>query len=300
MPIACKTPPPSMLPLPEPIAPQVEEAAPPEPEALPILSIIEMKASAIDQHRSSLTITAKIENPRSTEIVLGNPVLELFTSGHSIRTAEAAENLIVAAKTESTFELQLEMDTRRLDKDIPGFSELNTAEVSAKMTATARVPVDAAGQPEDGLFALFAEAAEQVQLIREPDLRILAINLVKHELINVILEVVLEISNPNAFPLEFDQLVYDFFGEGKRWSRGRERKILVIPAKGAASTRIPVMLNFTEMDRRVFDLVEKLQVINYRLGGTATVHTGLNFLPQFSMGFERSGSVKVTRGNSGR
>jgi hypothetical protein len=111
------------------------------------------------------------------------------------------------------------------------------------------------------------------------------------------------VSNPNAFPLEFDQLAYDFFGEGKRWSRGQERKSLLIPARGTgkgssngtASTKIPVILNFTEMDRRVFDLVEKLQVVNYRLSGTATVRTGLDFLPEFNMGFERPGAVKVER-----
>jgi LEA14-like dessication related protein len=270
-----------------------------------------MKASALDQHRSRLTVTAVVQNPRSTDIMLQRPTLRLSLlpgvlmdmTSHELGTIQAEEDIEVAAFGESTFELDFELDTRILDLGIPGFKDLSTAGIKASLTATARVQPDEAGQPASGLVDLNAEAETQVPLIREPDLRILAINLVKHELINVILEVVLEVSNPNAFPLEFDQLAYDFFGEGKRWSRGQERKSLLIPARGTgkgssngtASTKIPVILNFTEMDRRVFDLVEKLQVVNYRLSGTATVRTGLDFLPEFNMGFERPGAVKVER-----
>jgi LEA14-like dessication related protein len=291
---ACTTAP--ALPVVEP-APLPQPA--PEPEPLPVLSILEIKAIAMDQHRSSLTVSVVIENPRRAPMVLSRPTLEyslrMDTGSHDLGSLQPVEDIQVAAFSESTFELHFELDTRILDQDITGFVDLSIAEVQASLAATATVQPDAAGLPSSGLIALVASSEAQVPLIREPDLRILAINLVKHELINVILEVVIEISNPNAFPLEFDHLAYDFYGEGRRWSRGQERKTLLIPPRGAASTKIPVMLNFTEMDRRVFDLVEKLQVINYRLGGTATVHTGLDFLPEFNMDFNRAGAVKVER-----
>ena len=299
---SCATPPPPAVPVAKP-PPPAQPAPPPEPEALPVLTILEMKATAIDQHRSTLTVTAKVRNPRSTDMVMLQPTwqpeLQMDTGGYELGTIQADADIMVAAFSESTFEQLFELDTRLLDQNIPGFRDLSTVGVQANLVATARVQPDAAGQPVSGLVDLHAEADTQVQLIREPDLHILAINLVKHELINVILEVVLEVTNPNVFPLEFDQLAYDFFGEGKRWSRGRGHKVLLIPARGTvdgkASTKIPVILNFTDMDRRVFDLVEKLQVINYRLSGTATVHTGLDFLPEFNMGFERHGTVKVER-----
>jgi LEA14-like dessication related protein len=306
----CATPPPQVVPVPEP-APPAQPAPPPEPEALPLIAIPEMKTTALDQHRSRLTVTAAVQNPRSIAVTLLRPTLridllpevQLDMAGHELGTMQAEEDIEVAAFGESTFDLHFELDTRILDLGIPGFKDLSTAGIKASLTAEARVQPDAAGQPDSGLVDLYAEAETRVPLIREPDLRILAINLVKHELINVILEVVLEVSNPNAFPLEFDHLAYDFYGEGKRWSRGQERKALLIPARGTekgssngtASTKIPVMLNFTEMDRRVFDLVEKLQVVNYRLAGTATVRTGLDFLPEFNMDFVRPGAVKVER-----
>jgi LEA14-like dessication related protein len=303
---ACTTPPatPAAEPPPLPLAA-------PEPEALPVLSIVALEAKAVDQHRSSLTVTARVENPRRAALVLSGTTLRygllLETGSHDLGTLQPEGDIQVAAFSASTLELHFELDTRILDHGVPGFKDLGIATVQASLAATARVPPDESGQPAGGLVELLARTEAQVPLIREPDLRILAINLVKHELINVILEVVIEISNPNAFPLEFDQLAYDFYGEGKRWSRGRERKALLIPARGGAgeagkgsangtaTTRIPVMLNFTEMDRRVFDLVEKLQVVSYRLAGTATVHTGLDFLPQFTMAFDRAGAVKVER-----
>ena len=200
----------------------------------------------------------------------------------------------------STLGIEYQLDTRILDRDIEGFKELSTADVRLCIAATAQVSPDLAGEPISGSVKLYTESELSVQLIREPELRIVAINLVKYELINVILEVVLEVSNPNAFPLEFDKLTHDFFGEGKRWARGQANKTLQIPANGSASTKIPVLLNFTDMDRRVFDLVEKLQVVNYQLNGTATVRTGLDFLPVFTMDFKRSGGVKVAQTRSGK
>lgn len=282
------------------VAPAPPQQAPvPEPEALPVLLIEEIQATAIDKHRSSLLASINIKNPRSEAVIVKQAVLK-YTLQHDTETYELGNlqtetDMVLPAYTAATVALPFEMDTRILDREIPGFKDRSVAIIKASLTGTVLVKADASGHPPTDSITLTAESELSVHLIREPDLRILAINLVKHELINVILEVVIEVSNPNDFPLEFDQLTYDFYGEGKRWSRGRERKSLLIPARGAASTTIPVILNFTEMDRRVFDLVEKLQVVQYRLGGTATVHTGLDFLPQFSMDFERAGRVKVER-----
>ncbi|HSV56788.1 MAG TPA: hypothetical protein VLH39_06740, partial [Magnetospirillaceae bacterium] len=57
----------------------------------------------------------------------------------------------------------------------------------------------------------------------------------------------------------------------------------------------PMLLNFTEMGRDVFDLVTRLRTISYRLEGRALVSTPLAFLPGFRMGFDVSGAVRVER-----
>ena len=69
---SCATPPPK-VPAMDPMPPAQPA---PAPEALPVLSIREIKAAAVDQHRSILTLTAGLQNPRSTAVVLLRPTLQ--------------------------------------------------------------------------------------------------------------------------------------------------------------------------------------------------------------------------------
>ena len=160
---SCTTPPP-VPPRVEP-APQIQPALP--PEALPVLSILAMKATAIDQHRSTLMVTAGVQNPRSADLVLLQPALhfelKLDTGGHDLGTIQTDGDIQVAAFSESTFDLQLEIDTRLLDQGIPGFEDQSVAEVQASLTAEARVQPDATGQPASGLVNLKAESQATVQ-----------------------------------------------------------------------------------------------------------------------------------------
>lgn len=134
-----------------------------------------------------------------------------------------------------------------------------------------------------------------VPRVREPLLTIRSIVLVRHELVNVLLELVLDVENPNPFPVEFSAASYRFHGEGRKWASGKVDRPASVPARGSAEVRLPILLNFTETGRDLFDLVAKLQVVRFRLEGQARVTAPLPFLPEFRMDFDRSGAVQVER-----
>ncbi len=140
-----------------------------------------------------------------------------------------------------------------------------------------------------------ARAEGTVPRIREPVLEIRSIVLVRHELVNVLLELVLDVENPNPFPVEFSAASYRFHGEGRKWASGTVDRAVAIPARGKAEVRLPILLNFTETGRDLFDLVAKLRVVRFRLEGQARVTSPLSFLPEFRMDFDRSGAVRVER-----
>lgn len=138
------------------------------------------------------------------------------------------------------------------------------------------------------------DAPEELKLL-EPVLTVRSIVLVRHELVNVLLELILDVENPNAFPVEFSAAHYRFHGEGRKWGSGTADRSVPIPSGSKTEIRLPLLLNFTETGRDLFDLVAKLQTVRYRLEGRATVSTPMPFLPEFQMDFDRTGTVRVER-----
>lgn len=139
-----------------------------------------------------------------------------------------------------------------------------------------------------------AEVPEEPKAL-EPILTIRSVVLVRHELVNVLLELILDVENPNPFPVEFHTVSYRFYGEGRMWGSGTLDRPMPIPAGGEAEVRLPVLLNFTETGRDLFDLVAKLQTVRYRLEGQARVGVPGPRLSEFPMRFDRAGSVRVER-----
>lgn len=140
-----------------------------------------------------------------------------------------------------------------------------------------------------------AEASIETEFPRilKPTLDILSIRILKDELINTRLGVAVAVRNPNVFPLRFSSLGYKLYGEGRYWASGSLSKPFEVPARGSAEADLYLTMNFTDMDRSLFDRVVKLAMVSYRLSGNAEVETGLAFLPLFRLPFDLSGRSEV-------
>ena len=145
------------------------------------------------------------------------------------------------------------------------------------------------------ILELPAAARGSFAVLREPSLRIRSVTIERDLLVTTKLGVDLEIDNPNAFPLAFGSLSYDFYGEGKLWAEGRSDDSAEIPARGSAERTLSFSMSFASVDRRLFDLVANLSVVRYRLKGEAKIATGFDSLPEFAMGFDDEGSCEVRR-----
>jgi LEA14-like dessication related protein len=137
-------------------------------------------------------------------------------------------------------------------------------------------------------------AAHTLPRIQEPRFTITSIAVRKAELINTRFKVTLRIDNPNGFPLKLGAFKYELYGEGRLWADGTMRDILDIPALGFAETDIALVMNFINMRRELLDQIIALKRVRYRFTGELTVETGIDYLPQFRMGFEGSGNSEVT------
>jgi len=264
-----------------------------------------VRTEALDQHRVKFTFEVRAANPEPRPLSDLSLACALQAGGVPVELAAGPEisgpgtdgsrssgpgsfSLDPGDIRTRTFEGTADLGT------LPGTAEAGAGpadsvpwRVSAALSAPgpAGVPRTLGSATAEGSFPL----------VREPLLTIRSIVLVRHELVNVLLELVLDVENPNPFPVDFSSTSYRFHGEGRKWASGTVDRSVTVPARGSAEVRLPILLNFTETGRDLFDLVAKLQVVRFRLEGQARVAAPVPFLPVFRMDFDQSGAVRVDR-----
>lgn len=263
-----------------------------EPPTAPALSLRALSAKALDQHRTELALVAVVSNEGDEPLreLRGGVTLRVegIAYEHKLNFDAAELSPGVSAAARAT----IVIDSRELDASAPGFQSRPEARWSAVASAAATI----APRPELGPIATPDASAEGTFIvIREPVVTIRSIRILRYELINSYLELVLDAYNPNAFAVSFGEASYQFYGEGRRWATGAAKKPQELAPMASGTIILPVNLNFTELGRQLYDRVAKLDEIPYRLVGQATILTGLEILPSFTLGFDRSGATRVER-----
>jgi LEA14-like dessication related protein len=280
---SCASPPPVPPTAPKAAEPAAEPPARADPP--PRLELVAGPVAFKDQYRLSLPLSIRVDWQGGAPARMGRAECILFIEGAEAgRKTFRTEAQLEGASPEA-MSLEFEVDLRSLAVSIGG-------KPSAAWRVEALVPIAA---KEGAGLELLACAEGSFPIIREPSIEIKSIKIERDLLVTTNLRIGLEIYNPNDFPLELGSISYDFFGEGKLWADGAVEDALSVPPLGRAERGLRFTMNFADMDRRLLDLVAKLNVVRYRLVGEARIATGLDYLPSFISSFDREGSCLVER-----
>ncbi len=96
---------------------------------------------------------------------------------------------------------------------------------------------------------------------------------------------VLDIQNPNKFPIPLAGFDYGLSLNGVPVARGNKKQRVTIGAGGSQKVTVPLTLSFSNMMNMIPGLLRDRQ-LNYSLDGS--VH-----LPWFNIPFQRSGSASI-------
>jgi LEA14-like dessication related protein len=261
----------------------------PAPMAFPPSASLEsLPAIASDQYRLSLPFTLVVRNPGLARAWIESVDFMLSIEGAAAGSRSLRERSPVEGGGSKAIALALPVDIRNLGEGLSG----SGGPPSAAWRLEARIWLTTGdGSP----LALAASEEGSFAIVREPLFSLRSIKIERDLLVTTNLRLAVEIGNPNDFPLVFDALSYDFFGEGKGWAAGEDEGPVAIPARGSIERSLRFTMNFADMDRRLFDLVANLRIVRYRIAGEARIATGLDYLPAFVMRFDREGSCAVER-----
>ncbi len=263
---------------------------PPVPGPRVEVRIGTVRTEALDQHRVRFTFEVRAVNPGPRPLSGLSLACALQAGGVPVELAAGPGSFSLDPGDVRTRTFEGTADLRTLPSAAAAGAG-RADSVPWRISAVLSAPGPAG--PPGTLGSATAEGA--FPLVREPLLTIRSIVLVRHELVNVLMELVLDVENPNPFPVDFSSASYRFHGEGRRWASGTVDRPVAVPARGTAEVRLPILLNFADTGRDLFDLVAKLQVVRFRLEGQARVSVPVPFLPAFRMDFDQSGAVRVDR-----
>ncbi|HOX92594.1 MAG TPA: LEA type 2 family protein, partial [Spirochaetales bacterium] len=129
--------------------------------------------------------------------------------------------------------------------------------------------------------------------IGKPVFELVSIVISQDDIINTKLLLGLSIRNPNAFPISLSLFSYDLYGEKKHWASGKLSAASEIPAFGTRVVNLELVMNFTQMNRAILDQVLRMDKVNYRLSGSASVD--MQRIPPYTQAYDLSGSTTVQR-----
>ncbi|MDR2480232.1 MAG: LEA type 2 family protein [Treponema sp.] len=231
------------------------------------------------------------ENSRSLPLELEFKGYSGLLNGIPIGKASVLENLkpalTIAPGSSLEHNVVLRLNLRELPNSAPARPESEN-----RVDLTLNVNWRYGGGPP-AIGNITAQA--RFPAVREPEFTITSIAILQAELINTRFRVSLRIDNPNVFPVSLSSFAYDLYGENYFWAGGSERDVLHIPAQGFAETKLFLMMNVINMPRRLLDDVIAMNTVNYRFTGSANVSTGVPWLPEFRMQFDKTGASEVLK-----
>jgi LEA14-like dessication related protein len=272
----CKSPPPP------------PDLPPPLPQPTPAASIFLEGIEAQDVNRIVLRFTLEADNPRSEAAQVKAGLWDAEINGKRVADGVKlmAEPAIFHANAEASASTSVVMEL-----DIPA---LTRAGISLESDYNVSLGTDLTFNFDSGKDARIRAAGTAVfPRIQEPVFNITSIAVLKAELVNTRFRVSLKVENPNPFPMELSSFEYELYGDGRFWADGREKKVLQIPGKSSAETRLFLLMNFIDMKRNLLDQIIALEDIRYRFGGEVQVSTGVDYLPNFCSAFDLSGYSHV-------
>jgi len=271
---------------------------PPAPEKMPVSTLEFERIEGNGIHRVILYYRFKTENPRSAPMtlkILGwNAVMNgyeidsrnaLLKGGDGILSGEPA-----AVAPRKSFETELE-----LHLDLSVYADANTYPIEDDSFLPVLTLETSCRYGTELPVTDIVPAVAEFPRIREPQFSITSIAIMQAELINTRFAVTMRIDNPNSFPVTLSAFSYELYGQGMLWADGRERDVLAIPAKDAAETKLLLIMNFINMKRSLLDEIIAMKQVGYRFTGDSDVETGISWLPQFSMKFDRRGNSNVLK-----
>jgi LEA14-like dessication related protein len=252
----------------------------------PTAKLTDTRLANINFEQADLVFDLAVENQNPIAINLAGLNYDLKIENQSLISGVTAQGLEI--KPVSTSAVQLPVTLKFDDlKKLPG--ELWQQD-SFNYQLDTEIIVDL---PVIGNYAIPVTKHGELPVPKLPDIKIKGVQIKNLSFSEAELVAQVEIVNPNAFDLAFNDFDYRLNINQQQWGQGSIAQRSSIPQKGKGTIDIPVKLNMLSMGQTAYQALSKKQPLEYQLKGSISLDTGIDLLRNYIMPLDIKGKASL-------
>jgi LEA14-like dessication related protein len=254
----------------------------------PTLEADNVRLKNLSFESADLVLKLSITNPNPIGVTLNGFDYDLQIEGASLLKGNQTSGQTIAPESKSPLEIPVTL----LFKDVYTAVQTLQNRDSAGYKISCGLLFDL---PVLGGIRVPVSQSGHLPLIRLPQIKIQSLKVKKTGLTGADLDLVLGVTNPNAFAFELKKLNYDFSVNGQPWAKGASTDGTAVGKKSGQTIHIPVSLSFLEMGRTAVQLLSGDRELDCRLTGDLNLGTSIPAFRQASIPLDLASKINLTK-----
>ncbi len=254
----------------------------------PDVSVTDVRVDKLSFDAITMLFDLKIVNPNPIGITLAGFDYDFSLNDNSVANGNQEQGMAIAGKAESTVQVPVSLD----------YEDLYETFVSLRYDDHVNYEMDVGlsfDLPVLGQQRLPLRKEGPFPLPKLPKIKVEALQLDRLNITGADLRLRIKCDNPNVFGFTLRGMAYDFDVADKNWLTGTSQPDLTVAAKNDNIIEVPVSLNFFEIGRSAFQLLNGHSDLDYRFKGHLEIEAGLPLIGAVTLPFEQAGRVPLLR-----
>jgi LEA14-like dessication related protein len=254
----------------------------------PKVDFVGAKLSGLSLDAVDLLFDLKIENPNRVGVKLAGLDYDLFLDGNSFVKGNQDKGIEIPSAGAETIQLPVSLRFSDIYKTFENLKEQGASNYQIKCGFSFDVPVL-------GVVRVPVSKSGEFPLIKLPKLSLDSLKLDRLTLTGADLKLGLKLNNPNVFSMVLGGLNYQFKLNKQDIISGLSNNSTQIKEKGDSIIEIPISLDFFQVGKSVYQILNGNKNLDYGLDGKLNLTTSLPLLGQVSLPFNLSGKTEIIR-----
>ncbi len=254
----------------------------------PKMSIASATVQKLSFKNITMLFNVKVENPNLFGLNLAGLTYDLKLNDTAFLQGEQNAGISIPANKSSIIQLPLTLNYANIYKTIRSLNYSDKTKYSLDLELAFNIPVI-------GFRTFPLGHSGEFPLPKLPSLKIDSIKLEKLTVTKADLSLILKIKNPNVFAFAINKMDYNLDVGEKNWLNGLSEIKTNVSAKKESIVSIPISLNFFEIGRTAFKLLNSREQLNYQLKGGFKIAPALSLFQEIEIPFDETGKIPLSK-----
>ena len=254
----------------------------------PAVKVESVDFGSVSFESLELLFNIMIENPNQLGISLSSFDYELLLNDQSFVKGDQREGMQIDANATSSVQIPVSLTFRDIIESVQSVARQDTSRYQFKSGFAFSLPVI-------GNVHIPVQRSGDIPVIKTPSISVAHFKIDNISFTGADATLALNVKNPNAFSLGLQNMQYTFAIDGINVLQGRGDKNISINRNDDSRVELPVSINFADFGQTIYRILRGEQSAQFRLNGSATFDSSLDFFRNIPLHFDTSGDLPLVR-----